>query len=170
MQTYRGELVNNLGKLSELDKMISSEETKLKGLAEDNENRTSIEKSLRDLRDEQSARLKATLATYTALRSQISRIKETINRILTGDTTLAERIKDLFRSEGVTIFSILTALGLAISTLIFALTGGSCGGGGAAASTSKPTPEPAPEPARRCKWMGKNKIKMTRQYVSMAGW
>ena len=88
------------------------------------------------------ARLEATSATSTALRS---RIKETINRILTGDTTLAQRIQTLFLEQGVTIFSILTALGLAISTLVLALTGGSSGGSGAAASTPKPSPEPSPE-------------------------
>ena len=49
MQTYRDELVNNLGKLSELDKSIDAEETKLKGLAEDHKNRPSIEKTIRDL-------------------------------------------------------------------------------------------------------------------------
>jgi len=45
MQTYRGELINNLGKLSELDKNIAAEEAKLKNLPHDNENRRTIENS-----------------------------------------------------------------------------------------------------------------------------
>ena len=45
--------------------------------------------------------------------------------------------------QGITIFSILTALGLATSTLVLALTGRSSGA--AAASTPKPIPDPTPE-------------------------
>ena len=73
----------------------------------------------------------------------VSRIKETINRILNKDTTLAERIRTFFREQGVTLFSILTALGLAIRTLVLALTGGGRGRGGAAATTPAPEPEPS---------------------------
>ena len=81
MQTYRGELVNNIGKLSELDKSIDAEETKLKGLAEDNENRPAIEKTLRDLKSQREARLEASSATSAALRGQISRINRILNEI-----------------------------------------------------------------------------------------
>ena len=110
MQTYRGELVNNMGKLTEIDKNISSEETRLKGLAEDNADRPAIERNLRDMRSERDARLEDTAATSSSLRSQISRIKETIDRILNGDTTLAQKIKTLFREQGLTILAFLQPL------------------------------------------------------------
>ena len=110
MQTYRGELVNNLGKLTEIDKNIASEETRLKGLAEDNADRPAIERNLRDMRSERDARLEDTAATSSSLRSQISRIKETIDRILNGDTTLAQKIKTLFREQGLTILAFLQPL------------------------------------------------------------
>jgi len=53
-----------------------------------------------------------------ALRSQFSRIRATVTRILNDDTTLAERLRTLFREQGVTIASLLTALGFIISTCV----------------------------------------------------
>ena len=47
--------------------------------------------------------------------------------------TLGERIRTLFRAQGITIVSILTAVGMAIGVLIEALLGGP--------STSTPTPQ-----------------------------
>ena len=90
MRTYREELVNNLGKLKSLDENIAAEEARLKDLPQnDVENRGAIENQLKSLRDERVTRLEVTSANSTALRSQINRIKETISRTLTGDTTLA---------------------------------------------------------------------------------
>ena len=47
--------------------------------------------------------------------------KETITKVLDKDTSLAEKIRMLFREQGITIASILTAIGMAISVLIEAL-------------------------------------------------
>ena len=55
----------------------------------------------------------------SAIRSQARQIYDT----LTSDATLTERVRTLFREQGVTIASILTAIGMAISTLVLALTG-----------------------------------------------
>ena len=60
--------------------------------------------------------------------------------VLNEDTTLAERVRTLFREQGVTLVSILTAVGMAISTLVLALTR-SVGGGG---TVTPPSPPPAP--------------------------
>ena len=48
--------------------------------------------------------------------SQITQIKESISKLLDEDTALGERIKTLFKEQGITIVSILTALGFVIST------------------------------------------------------
>ena len=49
------------------------------------------------------------------LKSQITNIKETISKVLLdSDTTLGEKIRTLFREQGITIASILTAFGMAI--------------------------------------------------------
>ena len=58
------------------------------------------------------------------LRSQVRQIRETITRVLDKNTSLAERLRTLFREQGVTIASIITALGFIVSTLVLALTGG----------------------------------------------
>ena len=139
LQTIRGELTNNLAKLTELDH-IALEKRKLNEAdagGVDELTRRRIAERLLDLQDERSARLEAASASKDALRSQISRIRETIGRVLNEDTTLAERVRTLFREQGVTLVSILTAVGMAISMLVLALTGG----GG---TVTPPSPPPAP--------------------------
>ena len=44
-----------------------------------------------------------------------------IAKVLDKDTSLAEKIRMLFREQGITIASILTAIGMAIGVLIEAL-------------------------------------------------
>ena len=121
LERSRGELTNNLAKLSELDKDIALEKSKLEE-APDEATKDRIAKRLRELQDERAPRLEAASATREALRSQISRIRETLHRILHEDKTLAERIKTLFREQGIAIVSILTALGMIISTIVLAIT------------------------------------------------
>ena len=50
---------------------------------------------------------------------------------------MAEKIHTLFREQGITIFSILTALSMTISTIVLAITGVSRGGGEGSASPPK---------------------------------
>ncbi|KAK3767407.1 hypothetical protein RRG08_032085 [Elysia crispata] len=95
LETIRGEHTNNIAKLTELDKHIALEERKLEE-APDETTKNIIAERLRNLQDERAARLEAASATREALRSQISRIRETLHRILHEDKTLAERIKTLF--------------------------------------------------------------------------
>ena len=130
LQTIRGELVNNLAKLTEIDNHITREQNKLDDPDIVEFERQRITERIRNLKDERVPRLEAASASREALRSQISRIRETINRLINEDTTLAERIRTLFREQGITIVSILTALGMVISTLVLAV-----GIGGAAPPT-----------------------------------
>ena len=53
--------------------------------------------------------------------NQITSFKEMIVNVLDKDTSLAEKIRTLFREQGITIASILTAIGMAISVLVEAL-------------------------------------------------
>ena len=55
------------------------------------------------------------------------------------DTSLGEKIRTLFREQGITIASILTATRIAIGVLVEALLPG--GGGGAMASGGEPPPK-----------------------------
>ena len=55
---------------------------------------------------------------------QINQIKESITKFLDKEMgTLGERIRTLFKEQGITIVSILTAVGMAIGILIEALLG-----------------------------------------------
>ena len=166
LQTIRGELVNNLAKLSELDDHIALEKRKLDEAdagGVDELTRRRIAERLLDLQDERSARLEAASATKDALRSQISRIRETISRILHEDTTLAERVRTLFREQGVTLVSILTAIGMAISTLVLSLTGGASGG-----SVTPSTPPPSDKGGLR-EWAKKTLQALGRVLAKLAG-
>ena len=60
--------------------------------------------------------------------NQITSFKETIAKVLDKDTSLAEKIRTLFRVQGIAIASILTAIGMAIGVLIEALLPGDSGG------------------------------------------
>ena len=51
-----------------------------------------IEKRLADVENERSARLEVISVGKETLRMQTNRVRETINKILHEDTTLAERI------------------------------------------------------------------------------
>ena len=150
MTRSRDELANNLAKLSAIDDRKSEVEKHLarerRKLTETDD--TEIQQDIRDRMEklkgelsdielERQARLEALSTNRAALRSQINRIRETIRRLLHEDKTLAERIRTLFREQGITIASILTAIGMAISTLVLAVTGGGAGG----------TPSPAPKPS-----------------------
>ena len=56
---------------------------------------------------------------------KINQIRGSITKFLDKETgTLGERIRTLFREQGITIVSILTAIGMAIGVLIEALLGG----------------------------------------------
>ena len=72
------------------------------------------------------------------LKNQITSFKETIGKVLDKDTSLGEKIRTLFREQGITIVSILTAIGMAIGVLVEGLLPG---GEGAAASGGEPPPK-----------------------------
>ena len=68
------------------------------------------------------------------LQTQVARIKQTIEKVLDEDMVLAERIRTLFREQGISILSILTPFFMTIATIVLAITdafgGGSRGTGG----------------------------------------
>ena len=75
------------------------------------------------------------------LKNQITSFKETVAKVLDKDTSLAEKIRTLFREQGITIASILTAIGMAIGVLVKALLPGAIGGGRGAATSGGPPPK-----------------------------
>ena len=92
-----------------------------------------ITKRIDALNDELATRQESIDLLKGRLKSQITSFKETIVKVLDKDTSLGEKIRTLFREQGITIASILTAIGKAIGVLVKALLpggGGSISGGG----------------------------------------
>ena len=123
-----------------------------------------IEREIQKAEDQ----LRATEDSIDALnqesRSQVLQIRDSLLRVLDKNTTLAERVRTLFREQGVTIVSILTAIGLAISTLVLALTGG-----GAAVAPVTPTPTPPADKAGLKEWAKKHLQALGRMLAQLAG-
>ena len=90
---------------------------------------------------EKKARLEILSQNRKDLQTQIARIKQTLKKVLDKDTSLAERIHTLFREQGITIFSILTAFSMNIAAIVLAITCvfGGIGGTGGTPSKDKAT-------------------------------
>ena len=65
---------------------------------------------LDDLNTEKQARVEILSQNRKDIQTQVARIKQTLEKFLDKNKSLAERIGTLFREKGITIFSILTAL------------------------------------------------------------
>ena len=140
LQSIKGELLNNLSKLTELDSEITQAKTVLSEMDDNNvdsEIKDRQHQKIKDLMVERRARLEVINENKSMLSTQIARVKNTIEVILYENTTLGERIRTLFREQGITLFTLITALGFCISTLVMAITGGgaSVGGSGGGGDT-----------------------------------
>ena len=89
------------------------------------------------LNTEKQARLEILPQNKKDLQTQVSRIKQTLDKVLDQNTSLAERIRTLFCEQGITIFSILTAFSMTISVIVLATTGVFGGGRGTGGSPPK---------------------------------
>ena len=122
--SLRSAIAKSIAKQVDLDK----ENRKLEEMANDetylDEQREEVRARLQRFKDEQ----KAANDQICILKGQYSNQMEFLDKE-TG--TLGERIRTLFKEQGITIVSILTAIGMAIGVLIEALLGGP--------STSTPT-------------------------------
>ena len=98
------------------------------------EQREKVRARLQRFQDEQKAINKQICILKGRHSNQIYQIRESIMKFLDKETgTLGERIRTLFREQGITIISILMALGMTLGVLIEALLGGP--------TTSTPTPQ-----------------------------
>ena len=116
LQSIQGELLNNTSKLAEIDKRIKTDTKKLEEVQNGS---TYIDKQRQLYRD----RLEILSQNRDDLSTQVARIRQTIGKVLDRNTSLVERIRTLFCEQGITIFSILTALSMTISIIVFAIIG-----------------------------------------------
>ena len=116
--------------------------------------REDIAKRIDALNDELVTRQKSIDLLKGRLKNQTTSFRETIAKVLDSNTLLAEKIRNLFREQGITIASILTANRMAISVLVEALLPG--GGGSSAASGGGESP---PKDEKGLKEWIRNKLK-----------
>ena len=134
-RTIKGSLKVAIAKHIDLEGHTKLEERKLSEVQDprySDDQISMIEDRLKKLRGELTERNKEIDILKGEASKQINQIRESITKFLDKETgTLGERIRTLFKEQGIMIVSILTAVGMAIGFLIKALLGGS--------STSTPT-------------------------------
>ena len=158
LRTINGSLRSAIAKSIAKQVDIDRENRKLEEMANDetysDEQREEVRARLQRFQDEQKAisdQIRILKGRYS---NQIFQIRESIMKFLDKETgTLGERIRTLFREQGITIVSILTAVGMVIGVLIEALLGGSS----MSATTSQSTTASDKKGGAR-EWI-KNKLK-----------
>ena len=121
LRTRSGSLRSAIAKSIAKQVDIDKENRKLEEMANDE----TVRARLQRFQDEQKAisdQIRILKGRYS---NQIYQIRDSIMKFLDKETgTLGERIRTLFKEQGITIVSILTAVGMAIGVLIETLLGG----------------------------------------------
>ena len=129
LRTISGSLRSAIAKSIAKQVDIHRESQKLEEMATDetysDEQREEVRARLQRFQDEQKAISDQIRILKDRYSNQIYQIRESIMKFLDKETgTLGERIRALFKEQGITIISILTAVGMVIGVLIEALLGG----------------------------------------------
>ena len=158
IRTIKGSLKVAIAKRVDLEDRIKHEENKLNEIQDpiySDDQRKMVEDRIKKLRDELNERNEEINILKGEASKQINQIKGSITQFLDKETgTLGERIRTLFKEQGITIVSILTAVGMAIGVLMEALLGGP-------STTSTPTSQStttSDEKGGAREWI-KNKLK-----------
>ena len=165
LRTISGSLRSAIAKAMAKQVDINRENRKLEEMVNDetysDEQREEVRARLQRFQGEQKAisdQIRILKGRYS---NQIYQIRESIMKFLDKETgTLGERIRTLFKEQGITIVSILTALGMTIGVLIEALLGGP-------STTSTPTPQSTTTSDKKGgarEWI-KNKLKALSQLL-----
>ena len=168
LKSIRGSLRVEVAKKVQLEERIAKERHKLEEFREypgvyDDAMREDITKRIDDLNEDLKVRQESIDLLEGRLKSQITSFKETIGKVLDSNISLAEKIRTLFREQGITIASILTAIGMAIRVLVEAL----LPGGGAAATSGGDEPPPKDEAGLK-EWI-RNKLKALASLLGRLG-
>ena len=155
LRSIWGSLKVEVAKKVQLEESIKKEKCKLEEFRDypgvyDNGIREDIMKQIAKLNDELKARQESISLLKGRLTNQVTSFKETIVKVLDKDTSLAEKTRTLFREQGITVASILTAIRMAIGVLVEALFPG---GGGVVGG------KPPPKDLKGVKEWLRNKLK-----------
>ena len=126
LRTISGSLRSAIAKSMAKQVDIDKENRKLEEMANDetysDEQREEVRVRLQRFQDEQKAISDQICILKGRYSNQIYQIRESIMKFLDKETgTLGERIRTLFKEQGITVVSILTALGMTLGVLIEAL-------------------------------------------------
>ena len=164
IRTIKGSLKVAIAKRVELEDLIKHEENKLNEIQDpiySDDQRKMVEDRIKKLRDELNERNEEINILKGEASKQINQIKESITKFLDKETgTLGQRIRTLFKEQGITIVSILTAVGMAIGVLIEALLGNPT----VSTTTSGSTSGGAGKGVEAREWI-KNKLKALSQLL-----
>ena len=154
IRTIKGSLKVAIAKRVELEDRIKHEENKLNEIQDpiySDDQRKMVEDRIKKLRDELNERNEEINILKGEASKQINQIKGSITQFLDKETgTLGERIRTLFKEQGITIVSILTAVGVLMEALL-----------GGPSTTSTPTSQStttSDEKGGAREWI-KNKLK-----------
>ena len=128
LKTIKRSLTVAIAKRIDLEGRIKHEERKLNEIQDpkySDDQRDMIKGRINKLRGELTERNKEIDILKGEASKQINQIRESITNFLDKEMgTLGERIRTLLKEHGITIMSILTAIGMAIGVLMEALLGG----------------------------------------------
>ena len=167
LRTIRGSLKVEVAKKVELEEHITKEHQKLEEFQEypgvyDDAMKEDITKRIDALNDELETRQESIDLLKGKLKNQITSFKETIAKVLDKDTSLGEKIRTLFREQGITIASILMVIGKANGVLVEALLPGG-------AATTSGGGEPPPKDEKGLKEWVRNKLKALASLLGKLG-
>ena len=168
LRTISGSLRSAITKSIAKQVDIDRENRKLKEMANDetysDEQREEVRARLQRFQDEQKAISDQIHILKGRYSNQIYQIRESIMKFLDKETgTLGERIRTLFKEQGITIVSILTALGMTLRVLIEALLGGPSASTPTSQSSTTSDKQPKVKGGAR-EWI-KNKLKALPQLL-----
>ena len=127
LQGIKGEFLNNMSKLTEIDKRIKRDTIKLKEVEKDpiysDEQRQLYRDKLDDLNIEKQARLEILSQNRKDLQTQFARIRQTLEKVLDKNTPLPEKICILIREQIIIIISTLSGILAGIATILLSVTG-----------------------------------------------
>ena len=164
LRTISSSLRSAIAKAMAKQVHTDKENRKLEEMANDetysDDQREEVRARLQRFQDEQKAindQIRILKGRYS---NQIHQIRESIMKFLDKETgTLRERIRTLFKEQGITIVSILTAFGMTLGVLIEALLGGP-----STSTTTSESTTTSHKKGRAREWM-KNKLKALLQLL-----
>ena len=167
LRSIKGSLKVEMAKKIQLEENIKKEHHKLEEFREypgvyGDDQLEEIRNRIERLSDDLKVRQESIDLLKGRLTNQITSFKEMIAKVLDKDTSLDEKIRTLFREQGITIASILTAIGMAISVLVEVLLPG--GGDGTAALGGPP-----PKDEKGLKEWLRNKLKALASLLGKLG-